>query len=62
MARDGIEFLHYVAISRPIERLLIIGENGFMNRYKGYIDNVILKTQSMGIEIEIEKVIKLIDA
>lgn len=62
MARDGTSFLHYVAISRPEERLLIIAKNGFMTRYKGYIDNVIFRTQNIGIEIEIEKVIKFIDA
>ncbi|WP_411739864.1 UvrD-helicase domain-containing protein [Peribacillus sp. S4] len=61
MSRDGMNFLHYVAISRPEERLLIIAQNGFMDRYKGYINNVISKTQNLGIEIEVAKVIKIID-
>ncbi|QWH15293.1 ATP-dependent helicase (plasmid) [Bacillus mycoides] len=61
MTRDGIKFLHYVAISRPEERLLIIAKNGFMDRYKGYIDTVISETQNLGIEIEVAKVIKIIE-
>jgi superfamily I DNA/RNA helicase len=61
MSRDGIKFLHYVAISRPEERLLIIAQNGFMDRYKGYIDNVISKTQNLGIDIDVAKVIKIIE-
>ena len=61
MTRDGTNFLHYVAISRPEERLLIIAQNGFMDRYKGYIHDVISKTKNLGIEIEVEKVIKFIE-
>lgn len=61
MSRDGTIFLHYVAISRPEERLLIIAQNSFMDRYKGYINNVISKTQNLGIEFNVEKVIKIID-
>lgn len=61
MTRDGKLFLHYVAISRPEERLLIIAQNGIMERYKGYINNVVLKTKNLGIEIEVEKVIKIIE-
>lgn len=61
MSRDGINYLHYVAISRPKERLLIIAHNNFMDRYKGYIYNVILKTQELGIGIDIDKVINIIE-
>lgn len=61
MTRDGIMFLHYVAISRPEERLLIITQNGIMNRYKGYIERAILETQKLEIDIEMEKVIKIIE-
>ncbi|WP_232700184.1 UvrD-helicase domain-containing protein [Brevibacillus daliensis] len=61
MTRDGINFLHYVAISRPEERLLIIAQNSFMDRYKGYIENVISETQKLGIKIELENVIKIIE-
>jgi hypothetical protein len=49
------------AISRPEERLLIIAQNSFLDRYKGYIHNVLLKTRGLGIEIDIEKVIKIIE-
>ncbi|MDR7076123.1 superfamily I DNA/RNA helicase [Neobacillus niacini] len=61
MTREGIKFLHYVAISRPEERLLIIGQNGFMDRYRSYIQNVISETHNLGIDIECEKVIKIIE-
>lgn len=61
MSRDGINYLHYVAISRPEERLLIIAQSGSMVRYKSYIEYVISKTQELGIEIELEKVIKIIE-
>jgi superfamily I DNA/RNA helicase len=62
MSRDGINFLHYVAISRPEERLLIIAQNSCMERYKSYIENAISETQELGIEIGIEKVIKIIES
>ncbi len=61
MERDGINFLHYVAISRPEERLLVIGRNDFMDRYKEYIHNAVIETRNLGIEIHIEKTIKIID-
>jgi superfamily I DNA/RNA helicase len=60
MNREGIAFLHYVAISRPEERLLIIAQSDFMDRYKSYLEDAISKTQNLGIEIDIEKVIKII--
>lgn len=60
LTREGIEFLHYVAISRPEERLLIIARNESMERYKRYIHNAVLKTRGLGIEVDIEKVIKII--
>ncbi|WP_100010104.1 UvrD-helicase domain-containing protein [Lentibacillus sediminis] len=58
---DGINFLHYVAISRPEERLLIIAQNFNIERYKGYIDDAILKTQGLGKNIAIDDVIKIIE-
>lgn len=61
MSREGIIFLHYVAITRSEERLLIIGQNSFMDRYTGYINNVITKTQELGIQVDVKKVIKIID-
>ena len=60
LTRKGIEFLHYVAISRPEERLLIIARNEHMDRYKRYIHNGVLETQGLGIEVDIDKVIKII--
>ncbi|WP_285765897.1 ATP-dependent helicase [Peribacillus sp. SI8-4] len=59
MTKDGMNFLHYVAISRPEERLLIIAKEGFMDRYKANIDNAISETLKLGLEIEISKVIKI---
>ncbi|WP_163527359.1 UvrD-helicase domain-containing protein [Halobacillus ihumii] len=61
LTREGIKFLHYVAISRPEERLLIIAQNDFMTRYKSYINFVISKTKDLGIEIDVEKVIKILE-
>lgn len=60
--REGVTFLHYVAISRPEERLLIIAPNDyFMNRYKGYVNSAISMTQKIGIEMQQEEVIRYID-
>lgn len=60
-AGEGIMYLHYVAISRPEERLLIIAQNSFMDRYKGYINTAISRTRDLGIEIEAKRVIKIIE-
>lgn len=57
-------YLHYVAISRPEERLLIIAKKNNMERYKGYIYNVInviAKTSELGIKINTDNVIRIID-
>lgn len=61
LSREGIKFLHYVAISRPEERLLIITHNSFMDRYKSYINTAITRTRDLGITIEVEKVIRIIE-
>jgi hypothetical protein len=61
LSREGMNFLHYVAISRPEERLLIIAQNGYMERYKSFINSVISKTQLLGFDIDITKVIKIIE-
>jgi superfamily I DNA/RNA helicase len=60
LSNAGIEFLHYVAISRPEKKLLILMKNGFIGRYEGYIHNSVLKTRELGNEIEVEHVIKII--
>lgn len=61
LERDGIKYLHYVAISRPEERLLIIAQNSYMDRYKGYINRAISRTRELGITIGVEKVIQFIE-
>jgi len=61
LAREGIKFLHYVAISRPEERLLIIAQNSYFDRYKGYINTVISRTRDLGMEIELDKVVRIIE-
>ncbi|WP_197204579.1 UvrD-helicase domain-containing protein [Cytobacillus firmus] len=60
MSRDGAIFLHYVAISRPEQRLLIIGEPFYFKRYLGYIQGAVKKTKDLGIDISIESIIKLV--
>lgn len=60
--RNGIKYLHYVAVSRPEDRLLVIAGRGFsFNRYKGYIENAVMKTKSLGFDIEISDVINIIE-
>ncbi len=61
LSRDGIKYLHYVAVSRPEERLLIIAQNSYFDRYKGYINKAISKTRDLGIAIKMEKVIQIIE-
>ncbi|MFJ7935549.1 UvrD-helicase domain-containing protein [Sporosarcina sp. NPDC096371] len=62
LTREEVTYLHYVAISRPEERLLIIAPSDYlMDRYKGYVNDAISITRKMGIEIEAEKVISFID-
>ncbi|MCL1697328.1 UvrD-helicase domain-containing protein [Lysinibacillus sp. BPa_S21] len=61
MHREGTKFLHYVAVSRPEKRLLVIGQTYFFERYISYVDDVILQTQGLGIEINSESIIKIIE-
>ncbi|SDY96244.1 Superfamily I DNA or RNA helicase [Tindallia californiensis] len=59
--RPDIKFLHYVAVSRPEERLLILAKNEYIKkRYLGHINHAVLSTSSLGFDIEIENVIKVI--
>ncbi len=59
--RDGINFLHYVAVSRPEERMLIFAESEYIKtRYLGYIKNAIRSTSSLGFDVDIEDIIKVV--
>ena len=62
LSREGIIFLHYVAISRPEERLLIIGRNRTMDRYINEVEKVMQKTRELGYKIEFENVMKVVDS
>ncbi|WP_307449058.1 UvrD-helicase domain-containing protein [Paenibacillus sp. V4I3] len=61
LTREGIIYLHYVAISRPEERLLILAQNAIFDRYKGYINYTISETRKLGIEISNSDVVKIIE-
>lgn len=58
---EDIRYLHYVAVSRPEERLLVIAQNSFMTRYNNVIDEAIEKTRDLGITINKDNVIKFIE-
>lgn len=60
-SRDGIKYLHYVAVSRPEERLLILSEHGYCTRrYLGYIDDAINNMNNIGYEIRRNDIITLV--
>lgn len=60
--RKGARFLHYVAVSRPEQRLLIISHLGNdYNRYLGYINSSIKESKELGHDIKIEDVISLVE-
>lgn len=59
--RADMKFLHYVAVSRPEERLLIFTESDYIkSRYLGYISHAVQSTSSLGFDIEVEDVIKAV--
>lgn len=59
---DGIKDLHYVAVSRPEDKLLILAEHGYYyNRYLGYIDVAIDEMNEIGFELTRSDIVKLID-
>lgn len=60
-SKEGIKFLHYVAVSRPEERLLIIAQNSFMDRYKRYIREAVEETRAIGKTINLGNVIAIIE-
>lgn len=52
------KYLHYVAVSRPEERLLIIAEEGYnFDRYLGYIGKAVDLTSKTGFDIQINDVV-----
>lgn len=60
LSRDGDDYLHYVAVSRPEDRLLIIAEDGyFSNRYIGHIDASIEAMNKLNHEIWREDIIRI---
>ena len=61
-SREGIKYLHYVAVSRPEERLLILVNSGYKTRrYMGYIEEAIEKTKELGKDLEIEQLIRVVN-
>lgn len=61
LSNEGMIYLHYVAISRPEERLLIIAKNSIFSRYKGYINTVISRTSELEITINMKNVVKIVE-
>lgn len=61
-SRDGIRDLHYVAVSRPEDKMLILAEQDYIyNRYLGYIDEAIGDMNNIGYEITRADIIKIVD-
>ncbi|MBM7650508.1 superfamily I DNA/RNA helicase [Bacillus ectoiniformans] len=59
---DNDRYLHYVAVSRPKNRLLILLKNNFSGKkYLKEIDNVVSETQNIGYKIKTSDVIEFID-
>lgn len=58
---DAIKYLHYVAVSRPEDRLLVLSEQGyFARRYLGYIDEAISYLNKVGYEVVRDDIISLV--
>lgn len=56
-----IQQASYVAVTRPEERLLILGNAGrFFNRYLGYIADAVNGTTKLGFDINIEDVVTVV--
>lgn len=59
---DENRYLHYVAVTRPEKRLLIIAKNGWRsNRYIAELDRSIEETIKMGKRIRKESMVKFIE-
>jgi superfamily I DNA/RNA helicase len=57
---DNDRFLHYVAVSRPKDRLLILLENNYRGmKYLEEIENVVNKTKELGFKIECSDIVKI---
>lgn len=58
---DDNRFLHYVAVTRPEEKLLILcnGRSSYKN-YLRKISSAIAETKKIGIDIELDNIIKVI--
>lgn len=58
--REGIEYLHYVALSRAEERILILSQKGnITNKYLKYINEAIINLNSIGKETSRENIIDI---
>lgn len=61
LSRQDADHLHYVAITRPEERLLILGNEGYLfNRYLGYITDAVEETAKLGFDITIKDVVTIV--
>lgn len=59
-SRDGIEHLHYVAVTRPECKLLVLAPDGYYyRRYLGYISSAIEEMKNHGFNITISDIIKI---
>ncbi len=63
LSKDDMKFLHYVAVTRPEKKLLILANGDtIFNRYMEYIDEAVTETQNLGFDISTENVIKIIES
>lgn len=59
---DDNRFLHYVAVTRPEEKLLILCDGNYsFNNYMSKINNAIGETKKLGIEIEVDDITKIMN-
>lgn len=56
--KEGTNFLHYVAITRPESRLLIIGNSHQSESYMSYVRQAIFQSNQLQNNIELNKVLK----
>lgn len=59
---ENDRYLHYVAVSRPKNRLLILLKNDYRGKkYLEEIENVVIETQKLGFRINTPDIIEMID-
>lgn len=59
---DENRYLHYVAVTRPEKRLLIIAKNGWRsNRYIAELNRSIAETVKIGKAISVDSIVKIIE-